>query len=74
MNIFPHNDLVLQVSETSEERRKEEHIQTTICHHALRNFLPLNFVIGSSFLNTIMYKTRLPRSASLSPSVLLKES
>lgn len=42
-----------------------------ICHHASRNSDPLKFVTGSSFLNTMMEKARLPRSASFIPNAVL---
>jgi hypothetical protein len=61
---------MLQVSVTNKER-KEEHIQMTMCHHALGNFLPLSFVIGRSFLDTIMCRMHLPRSAPRNPSTFL---
>ncbi|KAG1768861.1 hypothetical protein EDD22DRAFT_871232 [Suillus occidentalis] len=42
-----------------------------MCHHALRNVLPLSFVIGWSFLDMVMCRKRLPRSASSSSSTFL---
>lgn len=44
-----------------ERKKREEYIQTTTCHHVARSCLSLRSVIGWSFLNMIMYNTRLPQ-------------
>src|SRR6267154_372855 len=51
--------------------QEEKHLQTTTCHHARRKSSPLRVVIGTSFLNTMIYKARLPTSASSIPNALL---